>query len=92
MNPLNNYKHWLAVSSEYWGVPESKIVSSKHQHGGSVTAARHTFYNLCIRDKIDLYELSRAIGRNRTTVLSSVRKTNLKNLKPHIDKLWQTNQ
>lgn len=68
--PLSTYKFWLKKVSEYYGIPESKIIG--RSQSDIVCTARRTFYYLCFKDHIDLYELSQALGKNRTTIMSTL--------------------
>lgn len=62
-----NYKKWLTATAQYYGVTEESIL----RRGGK-NPARKTFYYLCYKDGINLYRLSEALGKERTSVLGNM--------------------
>lgn len=65
-NPVSGYKTWLKEVAKYYEVSEIEITSSCRKP--EVVIARQTFYWLCWKDGINLPELSRRLGKDRSTV------------------------
>lgn len=87
MNKTMRYKIWLREVSREFDIPQNKLLYSREINTYMVSA-KQTFYCLCIRDKIDLYRLSEKLGKNRTTVVSSLKKTKLRANQEIINKIW----
>lgn len=85
MTPISNHKIWLKAVCDYFDVTEDEIITSRKH--GYVGEARSIFYWLCFKDKIDLYRLSETLGKERTSILSSVKK-NPSLDKESINKIW----
>ncbi len=87
MNKVSRYKIWLREVSREFDVPQKTILSSK-SYTAYVVCARKTFYWLCFKDKIDLYRLSERLGKDRTTVVGSLKNTRDRTNKETIQKIW----
>ncbi len=68
--PLEKYKVWLTECSKYFQVSEEHIINGFTRK--DVVGARHTFYWLCWRDNINLPNLSRLLGKHRSTIASTM--------------------
>lgn len=74
MSEVNRYKYWLKLVSKKTKLGQKVILRSWGGSQRTAWQAKQVFYALCLRDNINLYELSLALGKHRTTVLSSVKK------------------
>ena len=72
---MNYYKKWLEASALYFGVKEEDILR-KGSRTPLINKARKTFYYLCFRDGINLYQLGLDLGRHRTSITSTMYNTN----------------
>lgn len=86
MTPVNDYKIWLTRVAERYQISEKRILS-KTKHW-MVTDAKQTFYSLCVRDGICLYQLSRALGKDRCTIYKAF-KTSKSTDKKTVDEIWK---
>jgi len=87
MNKVSRYKIWLRAVCKEYNLTQKELMDPKPGPYSIVNCARHTFYWLCFRDRIDLYRLSEHLGKHRTTVISSMKKNDLSN-KDIGNKIW----
>lgn len=87
MNPVSKHTKWLKKAAEYWSVTTDDILSRRKD--SYLIYARHTYYWLCLKDNIDLYKLSKHLGKHRTTIINSLRLTKVYELKFHVDKILE---
>lgn len=62
---------WLDLTAEHYDLSPEVIMSQSRLH--DVCVARQTFYWVCSRDGINLQNLATSCGRNRTTIMSSMK-------------------
>ena len=70
---LARYKIWLKESARYYEVSEKEIINGCKKP--DVVVARQTFYWLCWRDNINLPNLSRELGKDRTSICATMNQT-----------------
>lgn len=68
---LKRYKIWLGEVCKHFEVSEEEVVA-KQCLKPDVVSARHTFYWLCWKDRINLYRLSEHLGKNRSTISATI--------------------
>lgn len=69
-NSLERYKIWLQEVSVHYDVKKEDIITRVQKP--EVVVARQTFYWLCWKDKINLYQLAIHLGKDRTTVVATM--------------------
>ena len=69
-NPIERYKIWLEESAKYFKVKEDDIINGFTKK--EIIKARHTFYWLCWKDNINLPDLSRLLGKHRSTIAATM--------------------
>lgn len=87
MNVFSKYKKWLNKTCKYFSLQPNSILDTNNR-SRYISTARMVFYTLCLRDGIDLYDLSIRLGKHRTTIYCSVKQSKI-NIKKHLDKLWK---
>lgn len=83
MTPITNHTKWLESSADYWKISTDQLLSCRKSFNNYVIHARLTYYWLCIKDGIDIYELSKFHGKHRTTLLCTLNNTKL-DVKQHV--------
>lgn len=72
--PVSRHKLWLRRTARFFEVPQGRIVKGSYKDIPTCKA-RQTFYWLCFRDRIDLYQLSKALGKDRTSIICSLKRS-----------------
>lgn len=83
-----DYKQILKAVSDYTKIPENIILSNKKGKEYKISDSRQLYYIICFKFGINGYELSKLLGKSRTTVISSIRDSKA-NVKDDVKKLYK---
>lgn len=67
--PLDSYKKWLQLTSEYYQLSEKQILNTSFKTK-TISNARYTFYRVCSFVGINIRDLSALFGMDRTNISS----------------------
>lgn len=86
MTKLSKYKRWLEFTAKEYEIKEEEIIS-KWKRTDYTREAQHSFYALCYKDKIDIYQLSIALGKHRSSVWQVLKQSKIRNIEIE-NKIW----
>lgn len=74
-----NYRFWLKLTASYYHIPQ-KLIKGGRDMGGkndkniNVWKAKQTFYHLLLKNSIDIYKVSKQLGKATPNIMNMIKR------------------